>query len=765
MNENEFLENLLQTFKSEAKEHIDAITSGLIGLEKKAGDKDITETVFRESHSLKGAARSVNLTDIEALCQSLENVFAALKRGEVATSAELFDLLHKTVDKVTQLVSSPETVGEEKSELKELGESLERAATGILPSKGKEAKKKLKKVEERPAKPAKSSKPAKPAKPVKVTLADTVRISTDKLDSLLFQVEELLSVKLMSNQRVIDLKEINADLNSRERKWKKFQPSLKDLEREIKKATNGNGDAQKEKLNKLYDFLRSDETFFNLLNDKFKDVSKLVEQDNRNISAMVDNLLEDTKKVLMLPFSTLLAAFPKFVRDISREQEKEIDLNIRGGEIEIDRSILEEMKDPLIHLVRNCIDHGVEKPLEREMKNKSRAGKVDLSIAQKDGSKVEITVSDDGEGIDIEKIKEKAVEAGLLSKEDAKELSKDEALSLIFQSGISTSPIITDVSGRGLGLAIVQEKAEKVGGSVSAETYPGKGTRFGLVLPLTLATFRGILVRIEGRHAIIPTTSVERAFKIAASEIRTVENKETILFNGEPISLVRLNNILQYFGKPTGSKGLPEIAQLVVLKQANLHIAFLVDEILHEQEVLLKNLGKWLSRIKNIAGCTVLGSGMIVPIVNVADLIKSAVIVTVPVAPLAATAEEEKPEERKSILIVEDSITARTLLKNILDVAGYESETAVDGVDALAYLKTKHYDLVVSDVLMPRLDGFQLAEKIRADEKLAEMPVVLVTTLESAKDRERGIEAGANAYIIKSRFDQSDLLKVIESLI
>lgn len=328
---------------------------------------------------------------------------------------------------------------------------------------------------------------------------------------------------------------------------------------------------------------------------------------------------------------------------------------------------------------------------------------------------------------------------------------------LAFQSGISTSSIITDISGRGLGLAIVREKVEQLGGTVAIESHPDAGTTFRIALPLTLANFRGVLVGVGGQFFIIPIASIGRVARLADMDIRTVENRETISLDEKAVSLVRLGDVLGLPSKAAAGKSAGEMA--IVLDLGSTRIAFQVDEVIGEQEVLVKPLGPQLARVRNIAGASVLGTGQVVPVLNVPDLMKSAV-------KFAAGMPVQPAETRtQSVLVVEDSITSRALLKNILESAGYAVTTAVDGVDAYTVLKTAVFDLVVSDVEMPRMDGFELTAKVRSDKQLAELPIVLVTALESHEYRERGIDVGANAYIVKSSFDQSNLLEVIRRLI
>ncbi|MBI4455117.1 MAG: response regulator [Acidobacteria bacterium] len=753
----DFLKRLLATFRVEAAEHVKAISLGLIELERRPlaeKQEEIIEAVFRETHSLKGAARAVNVVEVETICQSMESVFFALKRKEIALSRLLLDLLHKATDALGGMPESfqPGLSVAKRTQTPKILRDLESMLAGTRSPALEET---TKVIEPSDILASRSDVPSTIERAL--SMADTVRISTAKLNSILLQAEELRSAKLAASQRVGDLREILVLLAQ----WKKEREKSRILGPGFRQR----GFKRQPSLSHrgLGELLEQDHTFVKSLESKLAALAKCAEHDQRSLQWTVDDLLEEMKKVVMLPFSSALGVFPRFVRDLARDQGKEAEVTIEGGEIEIDRRILEELKDPLLHLVRNCVDHGIGAPEERERKGKLSRGRICLAVAQKEDGRIEILVSDDGAGIDVAKVREAGVKLGMLSRDKAENLARQEALCLIFESGVSTSPIITDISGRGLGLSIVREKVEKLAGTVSVETNVDLGTTFRLLVPMTVAAFRGVVVRVADHVFVFPTNSVERVLRMDKEGVKTVEGRETIELDSQVVPLVWLSDGLQLPRNEDQSNNGQKL-QIILLNWGDKRIAFLIDEVVNEQEVLVKTLPNQLSGLPNVSGLTVLGTGTVVPIVNVSDLMKSAGNASA--APGKAGAQSKEPQRRKnSILIVEDSITARTLLKNILESAGYNVRTSVDGADALTALKTEDFDLVVSDVEMPRMDGFDLTARIRADKKLCELPMVLVTALESREDRERGIDVGANAYIVKSTFDQSNLLEVVERLI
>jgi two-component system, chemotaxis family, sensor kinase CheA len=772
--EQEFLQRLLATFRVEAEEHVSAISSGLIELEKVSspeGRMEIIETVFREAHSLKGAARSVNLVGIESACQSLESLFAGLKAHEVSHSSDLFDQLHQMADTLGALVSdsATEVARGGGSRPPKIPNTPEATKSPLSPS-GPQGSQLIKRdsLSTSGTRPRLHSEDAvEPRHFADATgLSQTLRVPMSKVDSLLRQAEEFIPIKATAAQRIMELREIGASVVSWEKEWRRVRTQARAIPKSLNGGNRSNGEshssngqaATPSQIAKVLAFLDQNESSLHSVETKLKVLARHLENDRRVLDRRVDDFVEDMKHITTVPFSTLLESFPKLVRDLCRDCGKDADLTIAGSEIEADRRILEAMKDPLIHLVRNCIDHGIETPKQRQARGKPLRATITITISPKSADKVEIVVADDGAGVDVQKVRAAAVKLGVVSPGDAQQMDEQQATPFIFKSGISTSPIITEVSGRGLGLAIVQEKAEKVGGSVSVETQLGIGTTFRLLLPLTLARFRGVLVRVGENLFVLPTMHVKRVLRVGMDEIRSAENRETIQVDGHAASAVWLGDVLGIVHGNTAPDPKRKVS-VAVLAWAGEQIAFLIDEILDEREVLVKSLGRQLLRVHNIAGATLLGTGKVVPVLNVADLMRSAISMT------PVTAIHEVEELPKWILVAEDSITARTLLKNILESAGYRVKTAIDGAEALHVLGSKSFDLVVSDVEMPRMSGFDLTAKIRADKRLNSLPVVLVTALDSRQDRERGADVGANAYIVKSSFDQGNLLEVVRRLI
>lgn len=713
----DFFQRLRATFRVEAEEHLQVIAGGLLALEQVLGagrQRPIIETVFRAAHSLKGAARAVEFREVETACQMLEDTFAAWKRQDGVPTREVLDTLHARLDAVAALLGGDAVQSTPAPTSSPTPAPTPAPAPVRAPA---------------PAAPDEAVAAAPPQPPA--ARGDTVRISVDLLDQQLLEAEEMLAVKLAARQRVDDLRELAQRLQS----WH---------------ADAGDAHTHQERLKAV--------------EARLAGLTRAAEQDRADVSKRVDDLLAHSKKLLLLPFSTITAPLPKVVRDLCRELGKEAELRIDGGEVEMDKRILDTLKDPLIHLLRNSVDHGVELPAERLACGKPERAEIRLAVTQLPGSQVQITLADDGCGIDPAKVRTAAVRQGLLSLDAAQALGDAEAQALVFRSDVSTSPIVTQLSGRGLGLAIVQENAARVGGEVTLESRPGSGTSFRIVVPAVRATFRGILVQAAQALLVLPTLQVERLLRAKPDAVRSVEGRDTVALDSRLVPVVRLAQVLEMAGDD-GQQDPVLGAPLVILGSGEQRVAFLVDQVLDEQEFLVKPLQRPLARVRNVASAAVLASGETALILHVPDLLQSARGLRSAGLRPAAAEEAAEAAAPASVLVAEDSITSRMLIKATLESAGYRVTTAVDGMEALMRLRTASFDLVVSDIEMPRLNGFDLTASIRADRRLAELPVVLLTALENREDRERGVDVGASAYIVKSSFDQSTLVDAVRRLI
>lgn len=759
-----FFKRLLDTFKTEARQHLQQMSNCLARYE--SSDKaelraELIETIYRAAHSLKGAARAVNMFDIENICKNLEYLFAGIKKGDIEASPVLFDAIHEALDLVSEFLLAGDDASREeclndiraltpKLGLLNLNSSTDENRTDDVSFKayfssatGGDA--------QAPVKENTLSEQDKSQ-----TAPDFVRVDSSKLESLFLKSEQFLSVKLTSEETASELRNIQSAVEGWKREWKKFESSIKK-----EKNTGRQGIHNTRDCNNFSAFNEWNNQFIASLSDKLKKLTRSSYQNNRIFGTMVNELVENVKEVMMLPFSNLLDLFPKLVRDLARDLGKEADLRITGSDIHIDRRILEEIKDPLIHIIRNCIDHGIESPEERKAHAKDARGKIFIDIQKLEGNKIEISISDDGRSIDPEKVKAAAVSKGFLTAGSADNMTEQELINLVFLSGITTSRAITDISGHGLGLAIVKERVEKLNGSIRIDSGRNSGTAFIISIPHVMATFRGVVINSSGQYFIVPANSVEQAIRFSRSSVKTAGNKDVLSINGQPVSLVQLSDILGL--RPDPDTESRKFSEAVILRSNDKRIAFEVSRILSEQEILIKPFNRQLVRVRNISAVTVLGDGRVVPVLNTPDLFKTAEARS-GVSEQRQTSSGTVPSE-KNILVVDDSITSRMLIKDILETAGYCVYISVDGVDALTTLKMQKIDLVVSDVEMPRMTGFDLTRNIRNTPALSAIPVILVTGLARREDREEGIDAGANAYIVKSSFEQNNLLETVERLL
>ncbi|SNS48633.1 MULTISPECIES: response regulator [unclassified Azospirillum] len=740
----QLLQRLLAMFTVEAEDHATALGAALLELDRGVAEerrRELVEKIFRQVHTLKGAARTVNLGSLVALCHALESLLALVKQGNMALDGDLRELLHRSLGAIRVMIpgggngpSPADPPGLDRL----VGDINHKAgAPGMaspppppLPPPIPAPAPPVATVAEIPAAVPPVPEQAAAHRPVK----QTVRVPIAQLDRLLHQAEELIGAKLSGAERAAMLRGLGRELGERTRSRSR-----------LGRAAQADHDAQT----------------LAWLGSRLSKLATEADQEARGLAKSVDGLLSGTKQVLMQPATNLLDLVAQNVRELSREQGKDIQLVVAGEGLELDRRVQEELRDALLHLIRNAIGHGLETPAERLAQGKPGQGTLSISLAPRDGGRAEITISDDGRGMDGGRLVAEAIAQGVVDAEEAAALNQGQILALAFQSGLSTSSGLTDLSGRGLGLAIVQEKVERLGGTIAVETAPGAGTSFRLLLPVTMAAFRVVMTRVGTQCLALPTNRVERVARIPWRAVELVDQREVVRVDGKAVGLVRLADLLRLSGGPEPEG---EFRHYLVVAAAGQRIAIEVDQIIGETEILMKSLGWPLAQVACVAGAIMLPSGGLGFVLNVHELLRSALRQDFPTRPARSLTSMAAPA-RKSILIAEDSITARTLFKHVLEAAGYRVRTAVDGLEAWGLLAEESFDLIVSDVEMPRMSGFELTGKIRHDPRTADLPVILITSLETREDRERGVDVGASAYIVKKSFDQSDLLDMIGRLL
>ena len=732
MLDDDIMRQLRAIFKVEAAEHIQAMNRVLVALEKNPEEEERAELlkeIFREAHSLKGAAGAADFGDVEATGHRLESVLGAAKAGDIELTPDLCDVLYEAIDASSIIVEATLEGRPHGLDLPDLYTRLDAAEEGrVIPrgerregrgesgeqeAGGKEppvAAEPVVKKGEAPMSEAKAPKTkGRRTKPTGAGPAaeETIRVAISKLDSLMTQAGELLVAGLKVDQRLQDVDKISHSVEDWNREWLKVRAAHSQLLH----------DEGHEEVRPLLRFLDLNQERLKTIAVRVGDLRRGFSRDALHLSRVTTDLGEEVMKVRMLPVSTVFDLLHRLVRDLAREKGKEVDLRVEGGETELDRKVLEEIKDPLIHILRNAVDHGIETPEQRERAGKPRAGTITLTAFQK-GNSIVIEVSEDGAGINVDKVKTAALKAGIIGADEMETISYDEAMQLIFVSGLSTSSIITGISGRGVGMDVVRRNVEALHGHVDVDSTPGQGTKMTLVLPLTLATTQELLVQVRDQIYGIPISTVEWIQRINPQDISTVEGKEAIVVNDEPISLVYLSDVLE-LSRQEEEANADEKMSVVILSAGRKRIAFLVDGVVGQQESVVKSLGKQLSRVRNVAGATILGTGQVIMTLNSADLVKSARGMAGRTS-IAARISQAKVKEikRPTILVVDDSLTTRNLEKNILETAGYETKVAADGVEALSVLQSDRCDLVVSDILMPEMDGFELTAAIKGQSAL-----------------------------------------------
>ncbi len=712
--EKELMEKLTKTFITETKERLERVGKLLIDLEKKPDDEETVKELFREAHTIKGSARMLGFEQIGEIAHKTEDIFGAIQKEEVSVTKDMISRLLTAFDSIDILLTSPKENNCE-VDVTDLCLNLEQLINPAVQTElvndtrndTKETKLFSRQNDNQKNQSVRN-------------IEETVRIDAKKLDDLVNLVGELIIYE--------------SDTASYKEKLKNIEIMLKQLE-------------------KIYSLVKSksdseDEAFM-FLDNKLKELKQALQLSlNRfdenifNLNAICNALQTEVLDMRLLPLSVIFDAFPRLIRDLGQEYGKEIELEIKGSQTQLDKKMIDKIKDTLIHIIRNSVDHGIEEK-----------GKIILS-AKQDGSQVLIEVEDDGVGIDPAEIKKILLAKGLLEKEQANELTDEQLTSWIFSPGFTTSRIITDVSGRGVGLDAVKKNIEAIKGSVEVSSRLGEGTKFILRLPLTLIISRALLFKVAGQTFALPSASVRQTLLVNKKDIKSVEGKEVVWVSSEAIPLIRLARVLRLQEKANTDDGL----FIFVVEHSKRKFALVVDKFFGEQEIIVKNLGTHLKKVSNFGGATIINN-TVVPILYIPDIIESSIDVQTVQRPSKGLAK------KAHILIVEDSITTREVEKNILESAGYEVEIASDGLEGLEKLRQQDFNLIVTDVQMPRMNGFELTEKLKKDDNYKEIPIVIVTTLATDEDKKKGIEVGADAYITKSGFNQDNLIETIKRLI
>jgi two-component system chemotaxis sensor kinase CheA/two-component system sensor histidine kinase and response regulator WspE len=745
----EIRQKLLPRFREMTTDRVEKISSALLELEKGAGGKELQEELARELHTLKGEARMMGFVGISSLVHAAEDV---LKAGGASPAKATLQALLEACDAIVPLVDQPADGGPEAAEQTTrlralLGAPADPAPTSTSspprsPTGGEGQGEGAAKAPPPPAParpPAPAARPRPKADPAaRLELRGdkpqaSIRVDVDRLDEIATIAGDVLVEGARAMRRA-------RDLNGLFSRWNRLSDRVVALAEQLRH--DGRGGRHVEQLEGDVHLLRSDT--FRFIRGHTEAV--------QGAQTQFSNMAERVGAARLIPLSGVLAAFPRAARDMAREQGKEIDCTVHGGETGVDKAILLSLNDPLVHLVRNAVDHGLESPEEREAAGKPRAGKVTIT-ARTDGDLLALVVEDDGRGISPVKVRASALKKGIIGEQQAAGLSARAAIDLIFMPGFSTREEAGETSGRGVGLDVVRRKVTTLGGSVTAESEVGKGSRFTLRLPQSLSLMKVLLVRIDEDVYGLPAVDVDSVGRLDPKEVTEVAGIRAVRYRGRLLPVVALGPLLSLNGGPRHPR--PTVAYVV---HGNEGAAVVVDGLFGEREVAVKAPGAFLKGMRFVTGAAALEDGRVALLLSTPDLVGAARRLASPAA------SRGRDRRRLRVLLVDDSAIAREAEAALLRSLGHEVDEAVDGEDGWQKLQQGSYQVLVTDVQMPVLDGIDLTRRVKATPRHLKLPIIILSSLSAPEERRRGVDAGADAYLVKGELDPENLAATLERL-
>jgi two-component system sensor histidine kinase and response regulator WspE len=758
--------SLIELFQREAEEQTRLLTAGLLALEHDPGATAELEACMRAAHSLKGAARIVGVEVAVRIAHAMEDAFVAAQRGSQKLHRAAIDQLLAAVDLLQVCAHAAEGEPDPRLAPDRLNAFLAQLAEALAQPPD---------AAELPISPVHPEPAVPPGVAVAITPPDPAPnvpppAETAAADAALDAVADGKSGDRMLRVSARHLNRLLALAGESLVESRRLQPFGNALQR-LKRIQGEAGSTLDQLRNTLAPHVL-DETGQNALSELQQQLAECqlllrerlaeLERFDRRATQLADRLYHEARACRMRPFADGIQAFPRMVRDLGRELGKEVRLEISGDNTPVDRDILEKLDAPLGHLLRNALDHGIETPAQRLAAGKPAQGVIRLE-ARHSGGMLQIGISDDGAGIALEPLRRTVVARGLSTAETVARMHEAELLAFLFLPGFSLREAVTEISGRGVGLDIVHDMVKQVRGTVRVSTEAGHGTRFLLQLPLTLSVLRALLVEIGGEPYAFPLSYLARTLKLAKSDIALAEGRQHFLLDGQTVGLVMAQQLLE---SPAAAETGDELA-VVVLGEPGHRYGLVVERFLGERELVVQPLDSQLGKVPNILAGALMEDGAPVLIVDVDDLLHA-------VDKLAAGGRLDKIErgrdggikqQRKRILVIDDSLTVRELERKLLGKQGYEVEVAVDGLDGWNAVRTGQFDLVVTDIDMPRMDGIELVRLIKANANLSRLPVLIVSYKDREEDRQRGLDAGADYYLAKGSFHDETLLQAVVDLI